>query len=86
VIDFCLTKRLKIDPVTSYESLELCWASKVNCEQRAGRAGRVMDGRVYRLVPKAFYDVSNVASLYSLTYIFVHFLMFLYNLHYKNIL
>lgn len=60
MIDFCLVKRLKVDPVTHYESLELNWASKANCEQRAGRTGRVMDGRVYRLIPKAFYDVSNI--------------------------
>ncbi|KYN35997.1 putative ATP-dependent RNA helicase spindle-E [Trachymyrmex septentrionalis] len=56
VIDFCLTKLLTFDPATHYQSLQLCWASKTNCIQRAGRTGRVMDGRVYRLVPKAFYD------------------------------
>ncbi|KAG5328427.1 SPNE helicase, partial [Acromyrmex charruanus] len=56
VIDFCLTKLLTFDPTTHYQSLQLCWASKTNCIQRAGRTGRVMDGRVYRLVPKAFYD------------------------------
>ncbi|KYN17992.1 putative ATP-dependent RNA helicase spindle-E [Trachymyrmex cornetzi] len=56
VIDFCLTKLLTFDSTTHYQSLQLCWASKTNCIQRAGRTGRVMDGRVYRLVPKAFYD------------------------------
>lgn len=56
VIDFCLTKQLVIDPKTNFQCLELKWASKVNCEQRAGRTGRVMDGRVYRLVPEAFYE------------------------------
>jgi len=60
VIDFCLVKLLTFDPVTHYQSLQLCWASKSNCIQRAGRTGRVMDGRVYRLVPKAFYDVNNI--------------------------
>lgn len=50
---------MEIDPITHYQSLKLCWASKANCIQRAGRTGRVMNGRVYRLVPKAFYDVSN---------------------------
>ncbi|XP_014605704.1 PREDICTED: probable ATP-dependent RNA helicase spindle-E [Polistes canadensis] len=55
VIDFCLTKQLVTDPQTNFQSLELSWASKVNCKQRAGRTGRVMDGRVYRLVPKNFY-------------------------------
>ncbi|EFN82362.1 probable ATP-dependent RNA helicase spindle-E [Harpegnathos saltator] len=55
VIDFCLVKLIALDPVSNYQSLQLCWASKMSCVQRAGRAGRVMDGRVYRLVPKAFY-------------------------------
>ncbi|KAK0080680.1 hypothetical protein PV325_013516 [Microctonus aethiopoides] len=55
VIDFCLTKQLKTDPSTNFNCLELTWASKANCQQRAGRTGRVMDGRVYRLIPKRFY-------------------------------
>ncbi|WAR19603.1 TDRD9-like protein [Mya arenaria] len=32
------------------------WASKANCTQRKGRAGRVSNGRVYRLVTRHFYD------------------------------
>lgn len=56
VIDFCLTKQLVTDPTTNFHTLELTWASKANCQQRAGRTGRVMDGRVYRLVPKLFYQ------------------------------
>lgn len=56
VIDFCLTKNLVTDSNTNFSSLQLQWASKSNCMQRAGRAGRVMNGRVYRLVPKEFYQ------------------------------
>ncbi|XP_015109317.1 probable ATP-dependent RNA helicase spindle-E [Diachasma alloeum] len=56
IIDFCLTKQLVTDPTTNFHSLELTWASHANCQQRAGRTGRVMDGRVYRLVPKLFYQ------------------------------
>ncbi|KAL6256192.1 hypothetical protein P5V15_012308 [Pogonomyrmex californicus] len=56
VIDFCLTKLLVTEPGTNYQCLQLCWASKSNCQQRAGRTGRVMDGRVYRMVPRSFYD------------------------------
>lgn len=56
VIDFCLTKQQTSVPETNFSCLELQWASKMNCEQRAGRTGRVMNGRVYRLVPKTFYD------------------------------
>ena len=57
VIDFCLTKQLVNDTNTNFPCLELVWASKANCQQRAGRAGRIMDGRVYRLVPKEFFEV-----------------------------
>ncbi|XP_044735251.1 probable ATP-dependent RNA helicase spindle-E [Chrysoperla carnea] len=56
VIDFCLTKDLQYDTKTTFTCLQLNWAAKTNCKQRAGRAGRVADGRVYRLVPKYFYD------------------------------
>ncbi|KYN06454.1 putative ATP-dependent RNA helicase spindle-E [Cyphomyrmex costatus] len=63
VIDFCLVKLLAFDPETHYQNLQLCWASKTNCIQRAGRTGRVMDGRVYRLVPKAFYNCLDEYSI-----------------------
>lgn len=58
VIDFCLTKSLVTDTNTNVTSLQLEWASKNNCRQRAGRAGRLMNGKVYRLVSKSFYEVS----------------------------
>ncbi|XP_048486162.1 probable ATP-dependent RNA helicase spindle-E [Plutella xylostella] len=56
VIDFCLMKILVADEQTNFTSLQLHWAAKNNCEQRAGRAGRVRDGRVYRLVTDKFYE------------------------------
>nr|XP_026494263.1 probable ATP-dependent RNA helicase spindle-E [Vanessa tameamea] len=56
VIDFCLMKVMVADQNTNFTSLQLQWASKTNCEQRAGRAGRVRDGRVYRLVTDKLYD------------------------------
>ncbi len=56
VIDFCLTKILVADLETNYVSLQLAWADRSSCDQRRGRAGRVQDGRVYRLVTKGFYD------------------------------
>ncbi|KAJ8723946.1 hypothetical protein PYW07_007926 [Mythimna separata] len=56
VIDYCLMKVMVADAETSFTSLRLAWASKTNCEQRKGRAGRVRDGRVYRLVNEKFYE------------------------------
>ncbi|CAG4957696.1 unnamed protein product [Colias eurytheme] len=56
VIDFCLMKVLVADTNTNFTSLQMIWASKANCQQRAGRAGRVRDGRVYRLVTDKFYE------------------------------
>ncbi|XP_018411618.1 PREDICTED: putative ATP-dependent RNA helicase TDRD9 [Nanorana parkeri] len=56
VIDFCLTKTLVCDEETNYQSLRLSWASKTNCDQRKGRAGRVSKGYCYRLVWKDFWN------------------------------
>ena len=49
VIDFMLSKELFYDPQTKSESLVLSWVSKASSKQRAGRAGRVADGIVFRL-------------------------------------
>lgn len=57
MIDFCLTKTLVTDETTNFTSLELEWASKNSLMQRAGRVGRVDEGRVYRLIHKEFYKV-----------------------------
>ena len=54
VIDFCLTKNMTSDPETNYPRLMLDWASQAQLKQRRGRAGRVGNGRVYRLVPEGF--------------------------------
>ena len=55
VIDFCLIKELQFNAKTNHESLELKWASKANCLQRGGRAGRVGTGYVFRLVNEHFF-------------------------------
>lgn len=60
VIDFMLTKELNYDPTTKSESLNLSWVSKASAKQRAGRAGRVSNGFVFRLCPKRFYENSIV--------------------------
>ena len=54
VIDFCLCKSLICDPETNYPLLHLEWATKSSLDQRAGRAGRVKDGRVYRMITREF--------------------------------
>uniref|UniRef100_A0A182M8T6 Probable ATP-dependent RNA helicase spindle-E n=1 Tax=Anopheles culicifacies TaxID=139723 RepID=A0A182M8T6_9DIPT len=56
VIDFCLQRLLVADTLNNFTTLRTQWASRNNCIQRAGRAGRVMNGRVYRLVNKYFYE------------------------------
>lgn len=56
VIDFCLTRNLVVNPHTNFPTLQLAWASRDNCEQRAGRTGRVMNGWCFRLVSKQFYE------------------------------
>lgn len=55
VIDFCLTRVLVTDEETNLASLRLAWASKNSCIQRAGRAGRVAGGRVYKMIHEEFY-------------------------------
>lgn len=56
VVDYCLIKELVVENSSNFTTLKVNWASKTNCIQRAGRAGRVRDGRVYRLVSKKFYE------------------------------
>ncbi|KAG7238509.1 hypothetical protein INR49_030782 [Caranx melampygus] len=73
VIDFCLVRHMVCDPDTNYQSLHLTWASKTNCNQRRGRAGRVSKGYCYRLLaPLAtillkvkLLDMGNPCSLLS---------------------
>lgn len=63
VVDFCLTKCVVTDHLSNYQSLQLQWASKSNCQQRAGRAGRVSDGMVFHLVTRSFW--TNYLPQYS---------------------
>lgn len=57
-------KQLKNEMKSNYSMLVMTWASKSNCEQRAGRVGRVADGRVYRLVTKNMFNVNSLNSIY----------------------
>lgn len=56
VIDFCIIKQVVMEKNSSISSLKMEWASKHNLEQRAGRTGRVCDGKVYRLIHMQFYN------------------------------
>lgn len=56
MIDFCLSKEVRFDQRSRMENLELVWASKASCNQRAGRTGRVCNGIIFRMVEKKFYD------------------------------
>lgn len=62
VIDFCLSRTLVVNPTTKFPMLQMVWASRDNCEQRAGRTGRVTNGWVFRLVPQQFYKKSMAQS------------------------
>ena len=55
VIDFCLSKENHFNKYNNNERLHLTWASQASCTQRAGRAGRVSDGTVFRLIPFKFF-------------------------------
>lgn len=46
------------DTITNFSALQLTWAARNSCTQRAGRTGRVMNGRCYRFVENNFYYVS----------------------------
>lgn len=48
---------MTIDTTTNFSALKLSWAARNSCKQRAGRTGRVMNGRCYRFVEKPFYYV-----------------------------
>ena len=54
VIDFCLVKQLSCDWETNFCTLRTEWASLASLTQRQGRAGRVSNGRCYRLISREF--------------------------------
>lgn len=56
IVDFCLTKYLEVDTASSLTQLKLAWASKMNCEQRAGRTGRTSIGQVIRMMYKEQFE------------------------------
>jgi len=55
VVDSGLAKRPRFDPATGLTRLETVKISKASAEQRAGRAGRLAPGHVYRLWSRAIH-------------------------------
>jgi HrpA-like RNA helicase len=49
VIDSGKVKETSFDPQNSMRKLEETWASRAACKQRRGRAGRVQEGKCYKL-------------------------------------
>jgi ATP-dependent RNA helicase DHX37/DHR1 len=56
VFDCGRAKERKYDKVTGVQSFEVGWISKASANQRAGRAGRMGPGHVYRLYSSAVYE------------------------------
>ncbi|CAH9081302.1 unnamed protein product [Cuscuta europaea] len=56
VIDSCRSLQVFWDNSRKSDRAELEWVSKSQANQRQGRTGRTCDGRVYRLVTRAFYN------------------------------
>lgn len=48
VVDSGREKRRYYDPVTGVSQFRVSWISQASADQRAGRAGRVQPGEVYR--------------------------------------
>jgi len=53
IVDCGFVKMKVYNPKTAVESLVVCEASKASLEQRAGRAGRCRNGKVFRLFPES---------------------------------
>ncbi|KAI3406130.2 hypothetical protein KGF56_000972 [Candida oxycetoniae] len=56
VIDPGYVKQTEFNPQTGMESLLVVPCSKANCDQRAGRAGRVGPGKCFRIFTKHSFD------------------------------
>ncbi|VDN04334.1 unnamed protein product [Thelazia callipaeda] len=56
VIDSGREKKRYYDPVTGVSQFLVSWISQASANQRAGRAGRVQPGEVYRLYSSAVYS------------------------------
>lgn len=58
VVDAGLMRELSYDPVRRLSTLETVWVSQSSSIQRKGRAGRVRNGRCYRLFSRAQFEAT----------------------------
>eukprot|EP00928_Gymnodinium_smaydae_P070037 TRINITY_DN5397_c0_g4_i1.p1 TRINITY_DN5397_c0_g4~~TRINITY_DN5397_c0_g4_i1.p1 ORF type:complete len:1912 (+),score=496.69 TRINITY_DN5397_c0_g4_i1:159-5738(+) len=58
VVDAGLMRELSYDPVRRLATLETVWVSQSSSIQRKGRAGRVRNGRCYRLFSRAQFEAT----------------------------
>ncbi|KAI9895274.1 hypothetical protein PsorP6_018963 [Peronosclerospora sorghi] len=63
VVDCGFTKQKVYDPVQQLEALVVVPISKVAAQQRAGRAGRTLSGKCYRLYNKRSYEDMSQATV-----------------------
>jgi HrpA-like RNA helicase len=56
VIDLCLTNHVQYVPSTGSTSPSTVFISKSQSDQRKGRAGRLRDGVIWRMMPRELYE------------------------------
>jgi HrpA-like RNA helicase len=56
IIDFGMNRETAYNTQKNSDSFDLVWAAKSVMKQRAGRAGRVANGIVFRLMPRQFFQ------------------------------
>lgn len=56
VVDAGLTREMSYDPRKHMSAMDTVWACQSSCIQRKGRAGRVRDGKVYRLYSREQFE------------------------------
>lgn len=66
VVDSGREKRRHYDPITGVSQFLISYISQASADQRAGRAGRVQPGEVYRLLKLLFYKYKYILKILSM--------------------
>lgn len=61
VVDSGREKRRHYDPITGVSQFVINWISQASADQRAGRAGRVQPGEVYRCYCSSLFFLNNIS-------------------------